>query len=103
MSLVVKAAAIHLVLQALLERGVRWQDGGRDPYTGGLDCYGLVRFAYELAGTTLPDSPEEAEAVFTPIEPPYQAMDVLVCNFGAFHGPRHLVLLTKPPWGFHCS
>lgn len=89
-------------LQALLQRGTVYAPEGDDPLTA-CSCYGLVRHSYGLAGILLPETPEEAEALFQVVPPPYQPWDLVLSSFEPYRGSRHLSLLTAPPWGFHCS
>lgn len=48
---------IRAVQAALSKLGVRYQWGAKNPTTGGVDCSGLVQWAYRQAGITLgPDT-----------------------------------------------
>jgi cell wall-associated NlpC family hydrolase len=89
-------------LQALLERGTRWQSRGLDPTTG-CGCYGLVYFAFRQAGITLPTLAEDAHTLFVQVLPPYQPFDVVMGSLGPLMGARHLGLLLSPGQGYHIS
>lgn len=93
---------VILEIQALLERGSCWRQGGLDPATG-LGCYGLIWYAYGCAGIALPETAEEGQHCFTIIQPPYQQWDVVLAHFGQEADARHVALLLMPPEGFHCS
>ena len=85
-------------LQHLLVRGVAWVRGGLTP-EGGMGCYGLERNAYALAGLEMPETAHEACALFVPVQPPYQAWDIAVCQLDEIH----LALVLEPPRGFHIA
>lgn len=90
-------------LQAALLAGTRWSETGQNLRTG-CSCYGLVRLAYQQAGMVLPATADDAEPLFAPAAPPWQAWDVLQADFtGITLAPTHLALLLALPYGWHCS
>lgn len=95
-------APLVATLQALLRSGTRWEARGLDPATG-CGCYGLVWFAYGLGGIALPRLAEDADVLFAPVVPPYQAFDVVLREPSTFLGVRHLGLLLSPQEGWHMA
>jgi len=89
-------------LQALVLKRVQWQRRGTDPDVG-LGCYGLVRYAFGMAGIELPCLAEIGEQHFAMVERPYQAFDVILSRFIHDADGRHVGILVAPDYGYHCS
>lgn len=85
-------ATILPALDALVLRRLPFVDGGRNVSTG-LDCYGLIRWAYGLAGCDLPTEPAQAMALFIEAGLSCQPWDVLASVSPGEPRP-HLLLLT---------
>lgn len=95
-------APVIAQLQAILETGSRWQQGGLDPRTG-CGCYGLVWYAFALAGILLPDTAALGEQDFALTHPPYRPFDVAQANIGSMFVQPHVGILLTPSDGFHIA
>ena len=92
-------APVIVELQRLLLAGTAWRRHGDTPATG-LGCYGLLVFAFALAGIALPQRPQEGASLFAEVTPPWHAWDVLCCQLDE---PHLLLVLMPPDAGFHVS
>jgi cell wall-associated NlpC family hydrolase len=90
--------------------GTPWRLYGMSPDTG-FSCYGFVRWYYAELGIVLPpeiqdaadltQSLVQASSWFTPVDPPYAPLDLLVFrNVGSLI--RHLGVLLDPRTFAHC-
>ena len=93
-------APVIAALDTLILQGISWTQSGLNPEQG-MDCAGLIHYAYGLAGITLPSDPAAAQHVFVPCGPPFQAWDVLMGHTFLVAAPRHLVLVLALPWAYH--
>lgn len=95
-------ASILPQLDALVALPISWVEGGRDPATG-MDCYGLIIYAYALGGIALPNDPQAVYAYFQQASPPAQPWDVLALAPREGDPRPHVALCVNAGEAYHCG